>query len=237
MKRDYFTSAVILASGRGERFGKHELPKQMWPLLGKPVCVHTLEAFSQASLVDEMILVVPEGDLNNYKKILGKYSFEKELKIVSGGETRQASSVKGVEACSSKAKFVSIHDSVRCLITPQTVDKVILKAHETGAAIAAAPATDTIKRSKDGKLISETIPRDQIWLAQTPQVFEIDLYRGCLYQVMKKEIEVTDDASVVEQFGVKVHLVNAGASNLKITYYSDVELAKTILQNRGDPLG
>ncbi|MBQ3792069.1 MAG: 2-C-methyl-D-erythritol 4-phosphate cytidylyltransferase, partial [Clostridia bacterium] len=108
-------------------------------------------------------------------------------------------------------------------------------AHRTKAAIAGCPASDTVKIVSD-KIIKETPDRKNVWLAQTPQVFQADLFRGCLYQCIKQGKELTDDASVVESFGVPVRMVDCGSTNIKITYYSDIEIARSILKGREDLL-
>ena len=151
--------AIIPAAGKGTRMGK-EINKVLLEVLGRPVISWTLSAFESCPIVDEVILVANEQDIFSYRDIISKEGFRKVSAIVRGGSTRAESVYNGIMAAAD-ADVVAIHDGARALITPEEIEKVILGIRETGAAIAAVPAVDTIKKA-DGDFISETPDRRTI---------------------------------------------------------------------------
>ncbi len=231
--KPHFTTAIIAAAGRGTRMQNPDgKTKQMMNLCGLPVIVHTLKAFQASSLVNEIIIVALKDEIPVYEEYRTAYGIDKLSKVIAGGETRQESILCGFEAISDKTDFVAIHDGARCLITPEAIDKVINEAFRKGAATAASKATDTIKRGNINGFITETIDRNEIWLAKTPQVFKTEVYRAAAYTAKEENFIATDDNSLAEHVGFQVKLVDCGNDNLKITTPTDLIFAEAILKSR-----
>lgn len=228
--RRSYVSAVVLAGGSGSRMGTGKT-KQMLVLRSKPLVVHTLLAFEKSEYIDEIIVVAKEEEIAEYNAFKEEYGITKLSKTVVGGSTRQQSAKNGFDAINEKADYVAIHDAARALITPAQIKEVVMSAFAHGAAIAATPATDTIKYA-EGVTVGETVPRDKIWLAQTPQVFRDEIYRAAAYTAEKEGFVATDDASLVENAGITVYLVDTGADNFKVTYKTDLLRAEQLLLER-----
>ena len=225
----HFTSAIIAAAGLSTRFGEN---KQSVSILDVPVLIHTLRAYDNADCIDEIIIVTKKEDIELWQKQCELFSIKKVTKIIEGGATRQDSVICGFEAISDKAKFVAIADGARCLTTPININDVCFAAYKHKAATAAHRATDTVKIARSGHFIESTPDRETIWLAQTPQVFKVSLYRAAAYTALKEKVAVTDDNSLVEFIGHPVYLVECGAQNIKITTRDDVIVAESILHHR-----
>ena len=223
------TSAVIVAAGNSTRMGKG-VSKQLLKLAGAPVLAHTLHAFSQSGYIDEIVVVTRPEDMREIGAMLTRYGIKKPVRLVAGGATRADSVKRGVEAIDKKAKFVAIHDGARCLVTPQMIKKVLRAAYIHRAATAACTVHDTVKIATKRGFIARTENRDLVWLAQTPQVFDVNLYRAALANV--KDESVTDDNQLIEAIGYPVKLVDTGADNLKITRPEDLPRAQAILAER-----
>ena len=223
------TSAVIVAAGNSTRMGKG-VSKQLLKVAGVPVLARTLHAFAQSGYIDEIILVTRASDMRDITLLLTKYGIKKPVRLVVGGATRADSVKRGVEAISKKAKFVAIHDGARCLITPQMIKKVLRAAYLHRAATAACTVHDTVKIATKRGFIERTENRDLVWLAQTPQVFDVNLYRAALANV--KDESLTDDNQLIESIGYPVKLVDCGADNLKITRPEDLPRAEAVLAQR-----
>jgi len=227
-----FTSAIILAAGMGQRFGNAKGLKQFWPICSEPALVHTLRAFEASSYITEIVIVTREEDIRRCEEYRDEYGFGKISAIVVGGEDRQASAKRGFDAVSPKAEYVAVHDGARCLITLEMIDATVRAAYETGAAIAAEKSRDTVKRATAGGNIEETMDRETVWLAKTPQVFLANMYRAAIYTAEKDKFRGTDDSSIVERLGFRVKLVDCGSENIKLTTLSDVYVAEAILRAR-----
>lgn len=225
-----YTSAVILAGGSSTRMGEG-ISKQLLKIDGLPVIVHTLLAFEKCDAINEIVLVAKKEEIPTYRSYKELYSITKLSRIVPGGDTRQQSAAKGFSAISDKADYVAIHDGARCLVTPQEIKTVCTAAYSCGAATAAARSTDTVKISKSG-LIKKTVDRDTVWLAQTPQIFGVNIYRAALAMAQKDKISVTDDCSMVEHIDYRIKLVECSKNNLKITTVEDLPLAVAVLKSR-----
>ena len=223
-----FTSAVILAAGNGTRFGG-KVKKQFVEVLGVPCVVRTVQAFEDCPLIDEIILV---GDPQALSEIFSAYSFKKIAKIISGGETRQDSALRGFDCVSDKSRYVAIHDAARCLITPEMIERTVKAAHRHRAAAAAHKSEDTVKIADKNGIIEKTTDRDKIWLVQTPQVFQNDVYRVSAYMAKRDEAAVTDDCMLCERLGFEVRLCECGRENIKLTNPDDLMLAEAIISYR-----
>ena len=223
-----FTSAVILAAGNGTRFGG-KVKKQYVEILGTPAINRTISAFEECDLIDEIILV---GDKEALSEVIEGCDFKKITMIVEGGETRQESALLGFDSVSEKSKFVAIHDAARCLVTSEIIEATVKEAYKYRAAAAAHKSEDTVKIADKNGIIEETTDRDKIWLVQTPQVFQNDVYRSAAYMAKKDEAVVTDDCMLCERLGFEVKLVEAGRENIKLTGPDDLMLCEAILAYR-----
>lgn len=218
--------AVVAAAGQGTRMGADK-NKLLLEVLGRPVLAWTLEAFESCPLVDEILVVANEQDIFSYRDIVTAENFGKVSTILCGGETRADSVYKGICAAED-ADIVVIHDGARPLVTPAIIESTVEASRETGAAIAAVRALDTIKRVEDS-VITETPDREALWQAQTPQVFR----RERILEAMEKCTgKITDDASALEQMGGRVRVLDAGCENIKITTPFDLLVAEAVLTKR-----
>ena len=229
--RDHYTAAIVLAGGSGSRMGC-PTTKQMMTLAGKPLIIHSLLAMEACDYIDEVILVAKADEIDLYPSMLEEYGICKVTHVVEGGETRQESVFKGIEVLPDKADHVAIHDGARPLITPSQIKTVVLAAYEYKAAAAAAPAKDSVKVTNISGMVDYTVDRKTVWLMQTPQVFNANLYRASIYTANRNKFVGTDDAEVAEHAGFSTKLINTGYENIKITTPVDLQLAEVILSNR-----
>lgn len=227
-------SAIIVAAGRGARMNS-SVRKQYIPLSGHPILGHTLLVFDACDLIDRIFLVIPEDDLEFCKQdIIAPLRLSKKIDLVSGGANRQISVYNGLLSVDDKDGIVVIHDGVRPFITPDQIASCILGAEPSGACIIGIPAHDTVKHVDRGRYIDKTLERDNIWFAQTPQVFRYDLIMNA-HKIAKQDgFTATDDASLVERLGIQVKIVPGDRYNIKITSKEDVELSRALLQSRLD---
>jgi 2-C-methyl-D-erythritol 4-phosphate cytidylyltransferase len=222
------TTAIIVAGGQGSRMN-HAVPKQFIELDGKPVLIHTIAAFLEADHAMQIILVLPKEHLSEGEHLSKAYFSEKNIRCVVGGETRFHSVKCGLDIITS-TDLVLVHDAVRCLITPDLIRRCMHQAAEKGSAIPSIPAKDSI-RMMEGEIKNIPLDRAQIRLVQTPQVFQYDLLIKAFQ--LPYQNNFTDEATVVELAGHPVHLIEGEEENIKITFPSDLLLAKHILQGRG----
>lgn len=227
------TAAIILAGGVGKRM-ESTTTKQMMLLLGKPVIVHTLEAFQICKRIDEIVIVVRPEERIAITLLCEKYGISKCHALVIGGDTRQESAKRGLLALSEDVQYIAIHDAARPLITPAQIGRVVTFAYAYHAATAVTPVVDTVKTVNSGGFIKKTIPRDSVRLAATPQVFHRRYYEAAVKFAEEKRISVTDDNSLMELIGQRVRTVDTGRDNLKITESGDIPIAEAILRRRGE---
>ncbi len=222
--------ALVTAGGRGRRFGGR-LAKQYTDLEGVPVVVRTLRAFDACTEVDRLVLVVPAGDeLWVRESLLASSGLQKPLCVVRGGETRQDSVSAGLGAIPEEEALVAIHDAVRPLVTASCIAACLARARRTGAAVAAVPLRETLKKVQEGTRVAGTLDREGLWLAQTPQVFRAGLIRAAHEEARRLGIRATDDAALVERRGETVSIVEGSPLNIKITTVEDLRLAAAILR-------
>lgn len=226
-----FTSAVILAGGSSTRMGEG-MSKQWLTLGGVPVIVRTLLTFQACDLIDEIVLVAKSDELARYETLKETYALTKLSAVVAGGKDRQTSAKNGFYAISERATFVAIHDGARCLVTSREIEAVCHAAFTSGAATAAARVCDTVKLSTDSGYIEKTVDRDLVWLAQTPQIFGVNVYHAALAIAERDGISVTDDCSLAEHIEHPVRLVQCSPDNLKLTVPEDIARAEGILAAR-----
>lgn len=217
-------SAIIAAGGRGSRFGG-DRPKQLLTLGGRPILQRSVEALAASPLVTEIVVALPR-DLAAAPPpyLIGAA----RIRVVEGGERRQDSVANAFAAIADRADVVIIHDAARPLVSPEVIQRTIDAAAASGAAIAAVRAHDTVKRGNQAGVITATLPRDEIFLAQTPQAFRTSVLRDAL-AVGARGAAATDEAMLAEQAGHPVTLVDGDRRNLKITTPEDLSMAERLL--------
>ncbi|MCL6648775.1 MAG: 2-C-methyl-D-erythritol 4-phosphate cytidylyltransferase [Chloroflexi bacterium] len=213
-------AAVIVGAGAGRRFGGDKVFAE---LAGRPLVAHTVAAFEAAPEVEAIVLVLREEMVPRGLALVQEQGWQKVTAVVAGGPRRQDSVVAGLRQVS--AEWVLVHDAARPLVTPDLIAQGLAAAQETGAAIAAVPVRDTVKRVDQNRIIA-TVDRAQLWLAQTPQVFRAEL----LELALQSAHEVTDDAAAVEALGVPVRVFLGSERNVKVTTTSDLALAEVLLR-------
>lgn len=226
-----FTSAVICAAGSSSRMGG-TTTKQFLALDGIPVIVRTLQAYEAAECIHEIIVVAKANEIEMYEGIKEQYGITKLTKVVAGGDTRQDSARLGSDEVDKRTKYIAVADGARCLITPEEINKVCHGAYEWGAASAGIPAYDTVKVVDKSCFIDETPDRARVWLAQTPQIFALPIYRAAAYVCRDEGVKATDDNAMVEHIKVPVKMIPCSRENIKITDPSDLIFAKAILDAR-----
>ncbi len=232
-KRRPTTAAIILAAGLGTRMqAKNEKTKQLLVLGGKPLFLHSVLAFDGCDVIDEIVLVVRKEELRDVRRALKGYKIKTPLRFALGGDTRQESARRGLEAVSEKMEYVAVHDAARCLVTPDMIAAVASMAYAHRAASAACPITDTVKQVNALGFVEKTLDRAVLCRAQTPQIFESKLYRAATYVALEKKQAVTDDNMLVEALGQTVKMVDCGYENIKVTTKEDLYFARAILQMR-----
>ena len=225
-----FVSAIIAAGGRGQRFGG-AVPKQMLSVGGQSVLERSVALFLSHPQIDELVIALPAEFVAEPPPYLRATS--KPVRIVAGGDRRQDSVLNAFQAISAEAELVVIHDAARPFASAGLIARTIAAAAESGAALAAMPARDTVKMA-DGQLVpfvSQTIPREAVYLAQTPQVFSRRVLRDAL-ALGEGGPDATDEAALAERAGHPVRLVEGEQANIKITTPEDLPVVDAILRTR-----
>jgi 2-C-methyl-D-erythritol 4-phosphate cytidylyltransferase len=216
--------AIIVAGGSGSRMGGN-LPKQFMLLKEKPVLYYTINAFLDAYDDLRVILVLPADYIDRGRELMNTYFDNKRIQITSGGETR-FQSVKNGLALIDDESIIFVHDGVRCLVTPGLIHRCYDMALATGSAIPVIPSKDSVRLLKEDN--SEAIDRNKVMLVQTPQTFHSKILLPA-YQIDYKD-KFTDEATVVEAYGMKISLVEGGENNIKITRPVDLLIAEKIIE-------
>lgn len=220
---------IIVAAGYGKRLKTNTL-KQFVKINRIPLLAYTLKIFQFCDLVDEILLVVPENFIEFCQtKIIEKYKFTKVKKIVEGGKYRQNSVYNGLKNIKD-CNIVLIHDGVRPFITTSLIEQIIKETFKFGVVIPSIKVKETIKEV-DKQFVKNTLLRDNLLVAQTPQGFKFDLIINGYEQAIKNKIVAFDDASLVEKLGIKVKIIEGLDNNIKITTPMDLILAKEIIRN------
>jgi 2-C-methyl-D-erythritol 4-phosphate cytidylyltransferase len=217
--------AIIVAAGSGSRFGADKL---LAPLSGRPLLRHTLDAIAACGAVDDTILVVSPERVDEFGALVRDWGIAKVRQVCAGGARRQDSVFNGLQE--TDAIWVVVHDGARPLVTPALIDRCLLAAAETGAAICGVPVADTLKAVTVDGLVQHTVRRAELWAAQTPQVFRRDLLSAAHELVVE---DVTDDAALLERIGHPIRMVEGASWNLKVTQPDDLALAHAVLWERG----
>ncbi|HOJ51524.1 MAG TPA: 2-C-methyl-D-erythritol 4-phosphate cytidylyltransferase [Syntrophales bacterium] len=223
------TVAIIPAGGKGLRFSPRGEKKQFVEVGGAPLIVHTLRAVQASPLVDGIILVVPEEDREWLTERLASYGVEKVKSIVPGGAHRQDSVWAGIRVADEDADILMIHDGARPLITTDIIGNIVMAAAERGAAITAVPVTDTVKLCRPNNWVIRTLPRSEVYLAQTPQAFRRKIIVSAYEAAYGEGFYGTDDASLVERMGVPVYVVAGSYRNVKVTTWQDLPYLRFLM--------
>lgn len=229
-----YTVMLVAAAGGSTRMG---CPKQTISLCGEPVLLHTLRALESAAAVDGIVLIARPEDRMGFAALAQENGIRKLLAVVEGGTSRQQSVERGLAALPPETTLVGIHDGARPLVSAALVDAVVAAAQETGAAAAAIPVRDTLKRADRDRIILATVERESLWRVQTPQVFDRVTYGRALAAATAAGRDYTDDCQLMEAMGQPVRLVPGEEANLKLTAPADVPLAQAILQQRKEEKG
>ncbi|MGL4512009.1 MAG: 2-C-methyl-D-erythritol 4-phosphate cytidylyltransferase [Lacipirellulaceae bacterium] len=223
-------AVLLLAAGQSTRFGDSYYKKPFAPLADRAVWLHASERFTGRPDVAQTIVVVGPDDLEEFQRKYGANLAFSGVELAVGGAERSDSVRAGLAKVASDVGWVAVHDAARPCVSDAEIDRVFAAALEHGAAILAAPVRATLKRVSAGAIV-ETVPRDGLWEAQTPQCFRRDL----LEKAHSQGGVATDDAGLVEELGQKVVIVEGSPANLKITTKSDLKLAEAILKTRVRP--
>lgn len=216
---------LIVAGGRGTRMGGPQ-PKQFLELAGRPVLMHTLEAFDRWDASARLIVVLPEDQIETWKRLCEAHVFGRIHRVVAGGETRFHSVRNGLGAVASDG-LIAVHDGVRPLVAPSVIAACFAAAADGGAAVPVVPVVESV-REVDADGGSRPVDRTRLRVVQTPQVFRADVLRAAY--CLPYDPRFTDDASVVEASGVAVRLVPGNRENIKLTTPMDLLLAEQLMR-------
>ncbi|MEN6536134.1 MAG: 2-C-methyl-D-erythritol 4-phosphate cytidylyltransferase [Bryobacteraceae bacterium] len=228
-------AVIIPAAGLGIRMGRTSPEKagtsrkQFMLLDGSPILLHTIRKFAVCPIVSEIVVSLRAEDIPWVKEMLARETLDKPIRLVEGGDTRQQSVENGLASLAPDTDLVAVHDAVRPFIEPAIIEKAVLEAAESGAAIVGIVPVDTIKQVKRNK-IHATLPRERLVLAQTPQVFRYELLKRAFDMAREDGFIGTDESSLVERLEqVEVSVVPGSDRNIKITKPSDMDLAHLYL--------
>lgn len=227
------TAAVVVAGGAGERSGLTG-GKQLASVAGSTVLGHTLRAFERATRVTELVVVVHPDRVDEYRaQAVEPAGLSKPVVVVAGGDTRQESVRAGLSGVSAAVEAVAVHDGARPLVTASCIDAAIdtLLREAVDGVVVGHPAYDTLK-TVDGVTVTGTPDRSLFWVAQTPQVFDARVLRDAYDRAHEEAFVGTDDASVVEQAGGVVRMIEGPRDNIKVTVAEDLEIVAAVLGQR-----
>ena len=239
MKEKMYCTAIVLSAGQGKRM-ETSTQKQYLELEGKPIIYYSLKVFEDSQIIDDIVLVVGEGQKEYVcEEILNKYGFSKVRAVVYGGKERYDSVWQGILALTAQQGYVFIHDGARPFVDEDILNRAYDTVIRHGACAAGMPSKDTIKLVDDESFTVKTPKRKYMWVVQTPQVFESSLITDAYSKLMREDsANVTDDAMVVEQMmKVPVKLFEGSYENIKITTPEDLEVASALLKRKHKNLG
>jgi 2-C-methyl-D-erythritol 4-phosphate cytidylyltransferase len=224
--------AVVLAAGRGERFGSH-VPKQYQRLLGRTVLDWSLAPLLGESSISSIVVALARNDRRWRRTMSAR---EPRIETCAGGDRREQSLANALEHLADRASaadWVVVHDAARpCLATRDLARLLAATARDPVGGLLAVPVGDTLKRSADGRHSDETIDRRRLWRAATPQVFRYGILKRALALCLERGRIVTDEAAAIESFGLRPRLVPGSSDNIKVTEAGDLELAEAVLRAR-----
>ena len=214
------------------------VPKQFLSIGGLPLIVHSLRTLQASSVIDAIVLAVPQADLAYCQSdIVDAHRFTKVIKVVAGGQERQDSVRNALAVLDDQVEIVVVHDAVRPFLTERMLEDVVAAARATGAAIIALPMRDTVKYVGADHLIERTVDRRPLWLAQTPQAFRRDWLQEAHRRAQIEAVPATDDAYLLEWMGHSVTVVEGSGENIKVTRPEDMIIGEAILASRQSVAG
>jgi len=227
-------AAILPAAGMGTRMGA-DTPKQFLELNGTPIVILSLRRIASCPLVTDLIVATRADEVQRLEARIAKEKFKQPVRVVKGGDSRQESVAAALREVPNDTEIVLVHDAVRPFVTVEQITRVIEEARRCQAAILGIPAMDTVKEVKraslpeDVALITGTIPRERLVLAQTPQAFASKLLKEAFARAQSDGVSASDEAGLVERLGHDVHVVLGSERNMKITKPADMELARFYL--------
>jgi len=228
-------AAILPAAGLGTRMGA-ETPKQFLELDGVPIVILSLRSIASCELVTDIIVATRGDGVARLEERIRQETFKQNVRVVRGGDSRQDSVAQALQLVSDDIEIVLVHDAVRPFVTREQITRVIEEARKCRAAILGIPAMDTVKEVKraslpeDVALITATIPRERIVLAQTPQAFSAKLLKEAFARAQADGVNASDEAGLIERLGYDVHVVLGSERNMKITKPADMDLARFYLE-------
>ena len=227
--------ALIVAAGSGSRMGNADKPKQFLPIYGKPLMIHTIEAFEVHDEIDAIVVVTNEAYIDQVKVWCKQYDLGKIKAVVAGGDSIQISVHNGLQAVKAISKdpsndIVLIHDAARPLVSQDIISSNIKECLINDAVTTVIPSSDTIIRSLDEKIINDVPLRKELYQSQTPQTFKLALILSA-HELAKKNncLDITDDAQLVLKIGKNVHLVKGNKRNFKVTTSDDLAIFEALI--------
>lgn len=228
-------AAILPAAGLGTRMGS-EKPKQFLELNGVPIVLLSLRRIASCPLITDIFVATRADEVARLEETIRGERFSQPVRVVRGGDTRQESVSRALREVPNTTEIVLVHDAVRPFVTREQIERVIEEARRCRAAILGIPAMDTVKEVKraslpeDVALITATVPRERIVLAQTPQAFATKLLKEAFARAEADGVNASDEAGLVERLGQDVHVVLGSERNIKITRPADMELARFYLE-------
>ena len=228
-------TAILPAAGLGTRMGA-ETPKQFLELDGVPILMLSLRRIASCELITDIIVATRGDGIARLEERIRAEKFKQSVRVLRGGDSRQESVARALEQVPDDTELVLVHDAVRPFVTREQITRVIEEARRCHAAILGIPAMDTVKEVKraslpeDVALITATVPRERVVLAQTPQVFATKLLKEAFARATADEVNASDEAGLVERIGHDVHVVLGSERNIKITKPADMDLARFYME-------
>jgi 2-C-methyl-D-erythritol 4-phosphate cytidylyltransferase len=229
-------AAILPAAGMGTRMGA-ETPKQFLDLDGTPIVIHSLRRIASCALITDILVATRADEMARLLDLIARENFKQTVRVLKGGDSRQDSVGAALREVRNDTEIVLVHDAVRPFVTTEQITRVIEEARRCEAAILGIPAMDTVKEVKraslpeDVALITGTIPRERVVLAQTPQAFATKLLTEAFNRAAADGVNASDEAGLVERMGHDVHVVLGSERNMKITRPADMELARFYLES------
>jgi 2-C-methyl-D-erythritol 4-phosphate cytidylyltransferase len=224
-------TAIIAGGGSGKRMGSQD-NKLFVEIAGTALLALTVKTFDSAEMIDEIIIAVPADEIERTKTLIMKQSFKKVSHVIAGGQTRQASVFNGLQSVSADTDVVVIHDGARPFVTKEIIARAVDSLKACKAAVVGMPVKDTIKTVNESGFIINTLNRNLLWQAQTPQVFDAQLIKEAYRLAQKDGFQATDDSSLVERLGERVKMIQGSYDNIKITTPEDIITAEAILRSK-----
>ncbi len=227
---------ILLAAGNHSRTGK--IHKIFYKIKGKPLISYTISAFEKNKNINKLIVVGKKKDFEKFSSVIKENNFKKVIDLVEGGNNRQESLLNGKEFLKNnfdikKDDIILTHNGCNPLVSGKEINEVVREAQNNGAAIVAHKDRDTIKKVDQDNFITKTIPREKVYLAQTPQAMKFSVMEKALQNAKEKNFKGTDSSSLVEKAGLKVKVVDANIQNIKVTYPEDLEIIKSYINHEG----